>query len=87
MSETILKIVGQEVRRRRKLTGLSQEGFAARSRFDRAFYGRIERGDQNISLITLCQVADALGATPAELLEHISLKHCRSVARPPEQTD
>lgn len=54
----------------------SQEGFAQHAQLDRAFYGRIERGTQNVALTTLCIVAGALGISPSELLADVSVADC-----------
>ena len=68
--------VGAAVRERRKELGFSQEGFAQSARIDRARYGRIERGDMNLTLDTLCSLAAHLRTSPAQLLRHVSESDC-----------
>ena len=52
----------------RKLKGFSQEEFAAEASLGRTYYGRIERGEQNISIQNLIQIALTLQVELAELL-------------------
>ena len=68
--------VGAAVRERRKELGFSQEGFAQSARIDRARYGRIERGDMNLTLDTLCSLAAHLRTSPAQLLRHVTEIDC-----------
>jgi transcriptional regulator with XRE-family HTH domain len=53
---------GAAVRRHRDLLRLSQEELAERSHLDRSYVGRIERGEQNATLLTAQKLADALGS-------------------------
>lgn len=66
--ERLLKIVGQNVARGRKLKGWSQERLAAECGLHRTYIGGIERGERNISLKNVAKITDALEITPAELL-------------------
>lgn len=61
-------VVGNEIRRRRTLLGLTQE--QAAEKIDRAlrFYARIERGEVGMSVDTLLAVCDLLKTTPDSLL-------------------
>ncbi len=58
---------GRRVRELRKTRGYTQEGFAAASGLDRSYYGRIERGEQNVSLENISAVARTLGVSIGEL--------------------
>jgi transcriptional regulator with XRE-family HTH domain len=49
--------------------GMSQEQLAHLAGLDRSYLGRVERGDNSVAIMTLCQVARALGVTGARLLE------------------
>ncbi|WP_323098344.1 helix-turn-helix domain-containing protein, partial [Serratia marcescens] len=51
---------GEKVRQIRKEKGLSQEALADLAGIDRSYMGHIERGDQNITLTKIHQIADAL---------------------------
>lgn len=67
----IIKVVGSTIRRLREDRKLTQERFAQICGLDRSYYGRIERGTQNLALNTLCIVAHWLEVHPAELLQDI----------------
>lgn len=57
----ILIRIGQNIKRLRKNAGVSQERLSEISGVDRTFIGKIERGKVNVSIITLCEIAKALG--------------------------
>lgn len=65
---SINRLVGAEVRRLRKALGWSQEDFAEKCGIHRTYVGSIERGEGNITLATLENIARALGEHPAALL-------------------
>lgn len=65
--------LGQAIRARRKKRGYSQEGFAANCEVDRAYMGRIERGDTNPTFMLLLRVAKELDCTLAELFQTAGL--------------
>jgi len=60
--------IGKKIREIRKLKGFSQEGFAAEAQLGRTYYGRIERGEQNISIQNLVRIALVLRVELAKLL-------------------
>ena len=64
----IRKVFGANVRVYRLAAGLSQEAVAVRMGVDRAYVSAIERGLQNVTLLTILQVAEALNVRPADLL-------------------
>ena len=64
----IRKVFGANVRVYRRAAGLSQEAVAARRGVDRAYVSAIERGLQNVTLLTILQVAESLNVRPADLL-------------------
>lgn len=63
----IRRVFGANVRVYRRAAGLSQEAVAARMGVDRAFISAIERGRQNVTLLTIWQLAEALKVRPADL--------------------
>ena len=63
---------GTNLRRCRLAAGLSQEEVAARMGVDRAHVSSMERGLQNVTLMTLSLVAQALKIDPAVLMAPIS---------------
>jgi len=48
--------------------GLSQEHLAHQADIDRSYLGRVERGDNNVAILTLVRIANALGHTTSTLL-------------------
>lgn len=60
MEQPVLRILGDRIRARRKAFGWSQEETAARAGIDRSYIGGVERGERNITFLTLCQVARTL---------------------------
>ena len=59
---------GLKVREQRKLKNLSQERLALLCNIDRSYMGRIERGEVNITLEKIYELAKALDVTPENLL-------------------
>jgi transcriptional regulator with XRE-family HTH domain len=63
-----LTSLGQAIRRVRLDKGISQEKLALLAELDRSYVGRVERGDNNIALLTLIKLAGALGMHASDLL-------------------
>jgi len=59
---------GRNLRHYRKRAGLSQEVVAERMGVDRAHVSSMERGRQNVTLLTLWQAAEALQVSAADLV-------------------
>lgn len=72
MSKDPRKKFEERIRALRKEVGLSQEGLADSAGLHRTYIGAIERGERNISLINIVQLARALRVKPADLLEGMS---------------
>jgi transcriptional regulator with XRE-family HTH domain len=68
-----LVALGQAVRRIRKSKEISQERLALLSEVDRSYMGRVERGDNNVALLTLVRIAEALEITVTELMAEAGL--------------
>lgn len=68
----IRKVFGANVRRYRVAEGLSQEAVAERMGVDRAYVSSIERGAQNVTLLSLWEIAQALRVRPADLLGEVA---------------
>lgn len=58
---------GERVRALRKQKGVSQEDLAALAELDRSYLGHIERGEKNITLLKIYQLAAALECSVIEL--------------------
>jgi transcriptional regulator with XRE-family HTH domain len=59
--------LGAKIRKERIRRGLSQEAFADAVDLDRAYMGRIERGENNPTVLTVYRIAKALKLAPARL--------------------
>jgi transcriptional regulator with XRE-family HTH domain len=65
----IRRIFGANLRRYRTVAGLSQEAVAERMGVDRAHVSSMERGQQNVTLLTMWHASQAVGVRPAQLLD------------------
>ena len=63
-----LVALGRAIRAVRESQRVSQEDMAHRADVDRAYYGRVERGDNNVAVLTLAKIAKALGLSVAKLM-------------------
>jgi transcriptional regulator with XRE-family HTH domain len=71
--DPLLVSLGQTIRRIRLEKEVSQEQLALLAEIDRSHLGRIERGDNNVAVLTLARVAKVLGITLAELMSAAEL--------------
>lgn len=76
VTRDVVQVVSATIRRIRLERGFSQEAFAQHAQLDRSYYGRIERGTQNIALRTLCVIAATLRVHPSELLADLTAEDC-----------
>jgi len=65
-------VFARNLKRYREDRGLTQAALAAAMDVDRAHVSAMERGQQNVTLVTLGKVADHLGVEPAQLLERVA---------------
>lgn len=64
-----LALFGESLRKLRSSAGYSQEALAERAEIDRSYLGAIERGENNVALINIVKIANALDIPPHQLLE------------------
>jgi len=64
-----LSKLGKAIRERRAASGMAQESFADSISMHRAQYSKIERGETNVTILTLRKVAKGLGTTVSHLVE------------------
>lgn len=62
-----LDILGKRIRAKRRELGMSQEGLAHEAGLDRSYVGRIERGEHNLTFVSLVKIARAMGCDVAAL--------------------
>jgi transcriptional regulator with XRE-family HTH domain len=62
------RLVGQNVSRIRKKKGFTQERFAEISGFSQQYVSSLERGHRNPTVVTLYELATALGVSHLDLL-------------------
>ena len=62
---------GQRVRELRTAQGYSQEGFAHACGLDRTYVGGVERGERNIALRNIEQIATTLGVRIDQLMKGV----------------
>ena len=75
--EQAQRTVGLNVRLRRLELGFSQEDFAQSAGIERARYGRIERGEANLTLRSIFALAENLRTDPRNLLNDIAFDSLR----------
>ncbi|NJO93803.1 MAG: helix-turn-helix transcriptional regulator [Hydrococcus sp. RM1_1_31] len=62
-----LDILGKRIRAKRRELGMSQEELAHEAGLDRSYVGRIERGEHNLTFVSLVRIARAMGCDVAAL--------------------
>lgn len=60
--------IGLKIKAKRKEMGVSQDKLALLADIDRSYVGRIERGEVNITLEKLYEIADVLECDAKDLL-------------------
>lgn len=75
------KLVGRNVKQIRMKRGLTQEQFAAASGFSQQYLSDLERGRRNPTIVTLYELAVALGVSHLDLLRPTSVAGIRGPGR------
>ncbi len=68
-----LRRFGNVLREERKRQGISQEQLALRAEVNRTYMGGVERGEENISLLTIQKLSTVLKVKPSALLNQAGL--------------
>ncbi len=68
MNKKLAALVGKRIAKMRKAKGLTQDKLALFAEIDRSYVGRIERGEVNITIEKLYEIAETLGCDAKELL-------------------
>jgi len=69
----VLVALGEAIRRVRLSKDISQEKLALLAEVDRSYVGRVERGDNNVAVLTLARLAGALDISIAKLMKEAGL--------------
>ena len=69
----VLVALGRTIREIRLSKGLSQEQLALNAGIDPSYVGRVERGDNNVAVLTLSRLAAALDISVAKLMQKAGL--------------
>jgi transcriptional regulator with XRE-family HTH domain len=69
--EALAKEFGALIRRLRLERAYSQEGLAEASKLERAYVGKIERGEVNVSVRTALKLAKALDSSLSDLFSKL----------------
>jgi len=67
----VLQRLGRNLRQAREARGWSQEEAATRCRVHRTYVGGVERGEYNVTVLTLRRMTRALGIRLEEVLEGV----------------
>jgi len=68
-----LKRLGEAIRVERKAQGVSQEDLALKAEVNRSYMGSVERGEVNVSVLTLNKVLGVLKRKPSDLFKAAGL--------------
>ncbi len=63
--------LGEQIREARKAKDLSQEQLALHAEIDRSYVGGIERGERNVSFLTLVKIAICLECDVSKFVKGI----------------
>lgn len=70
--QALAKDLGQKIRERRVLVGMSQDALAFACGIDRSYMGRVERGEVNLTIEKLYRIAQQLKCQPHTLLPRLA---------------
>ena len=64
-----LKNFGENLKKIREAKGISQRSLASSCNLDHSHISKIERGEKNITILTILELANALEVKPKKLLD------------------
>lgn len=77
--DTLPRIFGTVIRRRREVAGLSQEAFAQKAGIHRTYISSIERGKVHISIVVAVQLATALETPLSRIWQEVERELAKQV--------
>lgn len=69
--QSILTTLGQRIRDLRHVRSISQEELADVAGVHRTYIGMVERGEKNVTILTLSKFASAFGLSISELIKEM----------------
>jgi transcriptional regulator with XRE-family HTH domain len=69
IQQELLKRIGRNLTKARKSRNLSLRQLSALCTVDHAHIGKIEKGQSNVTIGTICELADALEIDPEDLFK------------------
>ena len=69
---TITKLIGHRIRFYRLQAGLTQEALAEKADVHPTYIGQVERGEKNVTLVSLEKILSALHISWSEAFAHVS---------------
>jgi transcriptional regulator with XRE-family HTH domain len=70
MNVELLRL-GRRIRALRRMSGQNQKDFSKQCGLDRTYFGRVERGERNLTFSSLCQICAGLNCDIATVTEGI----------------
>lgn len=77
--DDILKLIGERLKIIRKARGLTQEELAEKADLQHTLIGLAERGERNISLLTLQKILNGLEISPVSLFNYEDIEEMNNV--------
>lgn len=68
-----LRQLGAAIRQKREVMDVSQEDFAELAGVHRTYIGQLERGEKNVSFVSILRVAQSLKVKPSALFKDAGL--------------
>jgi transcriptional regulator with XRE-family HTH domain len=63
-----MRLIGNRIRQLRIAAGISQEQLANDAEISRSYIAEVESGNRNVSVVLICEIANALAVEPFQLL-------------------
>lgn len=70
----ITQAVGARIRIYRQRCGITQEELAEKAEVHHTYIGQVERGEKNLTIVTLEKILSALGISFTDFFEHLDFK-------------
>lgn len=68
LERQLRQTIAERIRARRMAVGVSQEALGEKANIHRTYIGAVERGEKNVTVVTLAKIAHALHCKLSDLL-------------------